>query len=123
MTAKAKNSGSETRKRQASVHLRLSDDEFSLIADFADRAELTPASYARQVLLDTPPPRARRRPAVEKQQLAKLLGELGKIGSNVNQIAHHMNAGVGTSSSAVDQAMADVRQMRDAVMKALGHKP
>jgi len=123
MNAKTKTSGSEKRKRQASIGVRLTDHEFSIIADFADRAELTPASYARQVLLDSPPPRARRRPAVEKQQLAKLLGEIGKIGSNVNQIAHHLNAGVGASSRSVDDAMADVREMRDAVMKALGRKP
>lgn len=56
-------------------------------------------------------------------RIAKLLGEVGKIGSNVNQIAHQLNAGTGTSSNAIAAALADVADMRAALMEALGRKP
>ena len=118
----SKKSGSETRQRNKVLQVRLTDAEFSEIEAMADRAELTPASYARSILLDTPAPRAKRRPAVDTVQVAKLLGEIGKVGSNINQIAHQMNAGVATSSTAINSALADVAEMRKACMEALGRK-
>ena len=118
-----KKSGSETRQRNKVLQVRLSDSEFAEIEEMADRAELAPASYARSILLDTPAPRAKRRPAVDTVQVAKLLGEVGKIGSNINQIAHQLNAGKGASSSALSSALDDVAELRKACMEALGRKP
>jgi hypothetical protein len=118
----SKKSGSETRQRNKVLQVRLTDAEFAEIEAMADRAELTPASYARLILLDTPAPRAKRRPAVDTMQVAKLLGEIGKVGSNINQIAHQMNAGVATSSNATNSALADVAEIRKACMEALGRK-
>ena len=120
---KGKKSGTEKRQRNKVLQVRLSDAEFAEIEAMADRAELTPASYARSVLLNAPAPRAKRRPAVDTVQVAKLLGEVGKIGSNINQIAHQLNAGTGTSSNAIAAALADVAEMRKACMEALGRKP
>lgn len=120
----AKKSGSETRQRRKLLQIRVSDTELSSIAEMADRAALTIPSYARQILLDTPPPRAVRKPSVDTQQVAKMLGELGKVGSNLNQIAHHLNAGTaGAGSNTITAALEDVQAMRDACMKALGRKP
>lgn len=120
----AKKSGSETRQRQRLLQVRLSDSEFASIAEMADRASLTIPSYARQILLDSPPPRAVRKPSVDTKQVAKMLGELGKVGSNLNQIAHHLNAGAGGAGlNVITDAIADVQAMRDACMKALGRKP
>lgn len=119
---KRKKSGSETRKRQKVLRIRLTDLELAEIEAMADRAELTPASYARAVLLDAPAPRAKRRPAVDTAQVAKMLGELGKIGSNINQIAHQINAGTGTSSHAIELALRDLSEIRTACMEALGRK-
>lgn len=117
-----KKSGSETRKRNKLLQIRVTETELAEIEAMADRAELTPASYARSMLLDTPAPRAVRRPAVDTVQVAKLLAEIGKIGGNVNQIAHHLNAGSGSSSQAIESALADVAEMRKACMEALGRK-
>lgn len=120
---KGKKSGSETRQRNRVLQVRLSESEFAEIEAMADRVELAPASYARSILLDTPAPRAKRRPAVDTVRVAKLLGEIGKIGSNVNQIAHQLNAGKGVSPPAVVSALQDVAEMRKACMEALGRKP
>jgi hypothetical protein len=120
---KRKKSGSEKRKRNNLLQIRLTDFELAEIEALADRAELTPASYARLILLSSPAPRAKRRPAVDTKQVAQLLAEVGKIGSNVNQIAHHLNAGLGTSSTAIQEALDDVAEMRKACMEALNRKP
>ncbi|MBF0562025.1 MAG: plasmid mobilization relaxosome protein MobC, partial [Alphaproteobacteria bacterium] len=75
-------SGSETRQRQNSLRVRLTDAERTALDGAAERAGLSLASYARQVLLAAPPPRQARRPPVEKAELGRLVAQIGKIGSN-----------------------------------------
>jgi len=59
--------------------------------DFARAAALTAAKQK------VPPPSrpirrpARRQPTADIQALARILAELGKVGSNLNQLAHHAN--------------------------------
>jgi len=121
-------SGSEKRQRRDRVTIRFGDDELALLTEAADRAGLSVSGYARRLLVDAKPLRASRRPPIEKQLLAKTLGELGKIGSNVNQIARTLNAGGRPSS--VDNALradlrrsiADLTEMRAALLKILGRE-
>jgi hypothetical protein len=69
----------------------------------------------------SPSPRAVRRPPIERQALAQLLGELGKVGSNVNQLARIANtSGDMPEPDALADIASDVRAMRAALMKALG---
>lgn len=120
---KAKASGTETRQRNKLLQIRMTEAELAQIDTAARDAGLTAPSYARAQLFDQPAPRARRRPSVEAEQVGRLLGELGKIGSNLNQIAHHLNAGRGGNPTALDVALQDVADIRAACMKALGRKP
>ena len=122
-TAPRKISGSETRKRSRLLSVRMTEDEFAAVNAKAESIELTPASYARMALLDTPSPRAVRRPAVERANVARVLAQLGKIGSNLNQIAHHMNAGNTLANETLARALTDVSAMRDACLEAMGRKP
>ena len=45
-------------------------------------------AFLRALALGDAGPRAVRTPPVERKELARLLGHLGKVGSNVNQLAH-----------------------------------
>lgn len=56
--------------------------------------------------------------------LAKLSAEIGKIGSNLNQIAYHLNAGRPGDriEGALDDALRELLEWRTAVMQALGHE-
>ncbi|MFV1579180.1 plasmid mobilization relaxosome protein MobC [Phaeobacter sp. JH20_24] len=120
---KRKKSGSENRERKNILAIRLTDAERAEVDAMAARAELTTASYGRSILLDSPAPRAVRRPAVDTVQVAKLLGELGKVGSNLNQLAYHLNSGTAeVSPQAIESALADVAELRKACMEALGRK-
>ncbi len=120
---KSRKSGTEKRQRNKVLQVRLTDAEFAQIEAMADRAELTPASLARLILLDAPAPRAKRRPAVNTTQVAKMLGELGKVGSNLNQLTHKANAGLPVSIATLETALRDVSAIRTACMEALGRKP
>ena len=73
-------------------------------------------------ILRSPPPPSRRnaQPVKDKQELARLLGAVGKIGSNVNQLAHVANAGSWPERVAIEQAVADIQWMRRSLMRSLG---
>jgi hypothetical protein len=112
--------GSEKRARTTHVTIRLSPEERATISAAADRAGLTIGSYARNVLMGAPTPRQVRRPPVERAELARLLGHLGYIGNNINQIARVLNGGGEADMPALNEALAGLGGMRRAVLKALG---
>jgi hypothetical protein len=115
-----KSHGSENRARTKHITIRLTPDERITIDGSAERAGLTSGSYARQILLGAPAPRQVRRPPIERRELARLLGELGSIGNNINQLARAANSGDAIDSSEFNRAMGWLREMRDAVLQALG---
>ena len=51
------------------------------------------------------------------------MGAVGKIGSNVNQLARAANAGSWPDSRLIAQACEDIRWMRNALMRAFGITP
>jgi hypothetical protein len=112
--------GSEKRVRSKHLTIRFSPEERASIDQAADRSGLTPGSYARQVLLGAPVPRQVRRPPVERRELARLLGEIGHVGGNLNQIARDMNFGNGVDAWELKQTLASLGLVRDAILKALG---
>ena len=61
---------------------------------------------------------------MQKAELARLLGELGKVGSNVNQIARAFNQHQGSPSlKELTEMKGELVAMRTAIMKALGREP
>ena len=121
---KSKKSGSENRERKNILAIRMTESERAEIEAMADLAELTAASFARSYLLDAPAPRSVRRPSVDTAQIAKLLADLGKVGSNLNQIAYHLNSGISAvSPQEIETALQDLGEIRKACMEALGRKP
>jgi len=69
-----------------------------------------------------PPPRSARRPTANHKAIALLIGQLGKIGSNINQLAKHANAGRYQEAS-IELAMRDLMELRTACLQALGREP
>ncbi|MBL8554608.1 MAG: plasmid mobilization relaxosome protein MobC [Phenylobacterium sp.] len=112
--------GSEKRARTTHLTIRFTPDERATVDDHAARAGLTSGSYARQVLLGAPAPRQVRRPPVERQELVRILSQLGHVGSNVNQIARSANANMPMQRSALVAALDDLKRVRDAILAALG---
>lgn len=103
--------------------IRCSEQEQAAIKAAADRAGLAVGAYMRAAALGDAGPRAVRRPPIERKELGRLLGHIGKIGSNVNQLAHGFNrTGFLPGFPELLAARQDLRQMRDALMKALGRE-
>lgn len=116
-------SGTETRARNCHLTIRLTPEERAAIDAAAGRASLTAGSYARNAVLGAPAPRQVRRPPVERRELARLLGELGHIGSNLNQLAKSSNMGEIVYEADVLDMLASLVPVRDALLKALGREP
>jgi hypothetical protein len=114
-------SGSEKRQRSRVIGFRATAAEETQLALAADRAGLTVSSYVRAQSLAKPITRATRSPPVNKAALAQLLGHIGQVGSNVNQIARQLNSGRDAQEIAeIAATLGAVREMRDAVLLALG---
>jgi hypothetical protein len=103
------------------IAVRCTENEHAAISEKATQAGLSVGAFLRSLALGDAGPRAVRRPPVERKELARLLGWLGKLGSNVNQLAHGFNRDrVLPGFPELLAIREDVRQMRAALMKALG---
>lgn len=109
----------ETRQRQLVGRMRCTPAEYAQLEAAAERAGLTIGAFMRQQCLGSPGPRAVRRPPVERAALAQILGQLGKCGSNLNQIARALNA-EGKAPADIPQAVAEFRAVCGEIMRTLG---
>ncbi len=109
-------------KRPSPFSIRLSDDERSEIVRRADAAGLSIGGYWKSVVLNAPPPRRSRRAPADHAELAKLLAHLGKLSSNVNQLARQINTEGSVDLPELVDALADIAIMRNAIMSALGYR-
>ena len=114
---------SEKRQRDIRVTIRLNEAEATELNNRAENQSLTLSGYFRSAVLDTPPPPQSRRPPVDRRELGKLLGAIGRIGNNINQLAKVANAGSWPDSQQLDAACDDIRWMRQTLMLALGTDP
>jgi hypothetical protein len=112
-------SGTDKRKRTRQVLVRLTEEEFTAASDKADRAGYPLATLFRLAALGHPGPRARRRPPADHKALRQLLGQSGRIGNNLNQIARHLNAGGQAVLHEVQEAVTACLDIRKGILKAL----
>jgi mobilization protein NikA len=107
--------------RDRFISVRCLPDEHAKIEAAAKRAGLAIGPYLRSLAIGSPGPRAKHQPPVERRALAQVLGFLGRLGSNINQLARvaNMKGDLPTRRELAGIA-ADVRTMRDALMEALG---
>ncbi len=114
-------SGSENRQRTRIVQFRVSDAEYEALSMAAENADLPVGSYARKVLLAARPSRVKRMPSYDTITLTRLLGEFGKVGSNLNQIARLHNAGRPDfiRKGELEETLRSLESARTALMNAL----
>jgi hypothetical protein len=123
MAYKKKKSGSEKRKRGPIVLFRVSEEERAKIQALAERAGLTVGSYVRSRALAKPTTRAVRRPPVETQQLAQLLGMLGAVGGAVQKITGEHGAAGGVDPAEAQAALESFREAAAAILQTMGKRP
>lgn len=97
------------------------DAELAELKRRADDLELSISAYIRLQCLDVAPKmRASRKPTVDRIELARLLGHIGHVGGNLNQIAHQMNMRKTPSPSALTKALNAIVEMHEDCARALG---
>lgn len=115
------------KKREAPFSLRLSFEEKALLRAAANGVPL--GAYIKAKLFDEPLEKVRRRntnPVKDHEALGRLLGSLGqsRLSQNLNQLARASNTGALPVSPEVEaelrQACADVKAMREELLRALG---
>lgn len=116
-------SGSDKRQRGETVTVRLTTEERAILDDLSSRSGLAAGAFMRAATFGDPGPRAQRRPPVDHQMLRRLLGECGRIGNNINQIAHKLNSGGEPSIPELRAALAAYDDIRRAILAALVMKP
>lgn len=115
-------SGSEKRRRGAPVSIRFLDDERAEAQAKAAEAGMSLASYGRAAMLGDPGIRAKRAPTVNAVLLAQAVAALNKAGSNLNQIAHHLNAGHAAGSAVTVQTLHETRAAVLQIIALTGRK-
>ncbi len=111
----------KTSKQYPRLSIRLSEKERLEIEARAQRSGLTMGGYCKHVIFNTKPPRQSRRPVPEKAELSRLMGQVSRVGGNINQIARQLNMHSAIDVEEIHTAVSDISEARDAIMKALGY--
>lgn len=117
-------------KRTKAPHqlsIRLTTEEKQQLEEAAERLGVSQAGYVKSAALGQPIPRASRRPNVVAADLRQLLGLLGKLGSNANQIARLCNNGTITDQriamESLQRIQGELQEMRALLLRALKGEP
>jgi len=81
-------------KRPRHLHITLAEKEYVALCKYAKLCGMSRSSYLRSLIMKTP---VKARPPKELQNL---FAEINKIGSNINQIARSVNAGIANEEDA-----------------------
>lgn len=114
--------GTEKRQRSCVIQARCLATQAEVIRQKADKAGVSVSSFLLKAALDVPAPPMRRKPTVDQQAAGRILAQLGKIGSNINQLAHYAHLGR-FQSNTLEGALRDLAELRTACLHVLGHEP
>lgn len=109
-------------KRSSPYSIRFSEKQRIELQRRADQAGgLSIAGYIKFTALDQPP-RKLRQPPVDRVAITQLLGQLGRVGSNINQLTKMGHVQGEFSIPELTIGLNELIDMREAIMKALGYQ-
>ena len=113
-------SSSQTRKRGKILAARFADAEAAEIEAKARAAGVSVAGYLRESALERETPGTQRSaPLPERQALVRLLGQLGMVGSNLNQLTKLGNQGQPLPMLELSATLAAIRLAAEQVRQTL----
>lgn len=104
-------------RRELLKQFRVTEEEAAALASDAARAGVDFSTYCRLILLNAPLPRHKR---VDMQAVGKLIGEINRLGGNVNQIAKAANINGQPEPESLDDIRGQLADIRNAAMRVLG---
>jgi len=114
---------SDRRQRTRQCVVRLTPEEHARVQERADKSGMRLGALFRAAVLGDAGPRARRHIPINDRLLLRTLGELGRVGNNLNQIARRLNAGERAQLAALSAELSSYRGLRLALYDALGRDP
>jgi hypothetical protein len=114
---------SEKRQRTEQFRVRLTPPEKTKLEERAEAAGMDVAAFVRHQTLGERGPRTRVRFAGDVAELARLRGELGRVGNNLNQLTRLANIGDIERPAMLDAALADVLALLIEVRSAMTGRP
>jgi hypothetical protein len=114
-------SGSDNRHRETTLSARFNNQEAETVRQLADRAGTSVASVIRGAVLKAPVTRATRRPTVNHEMAARLLGELGRIAEIFR--AATASGKADPKDPHIAAAFRDLAEMRTVCFLAMGREP
>ena len=112
----------ESLAKTKDVHLRMSETEYEILFERATASNMTISEYMRKQIMEGQV-NTKFEIVADVKEIKKLIGELGKIGSNLNQIARYFNQGGIISSemrTEIKKSLRDIYEMKYEVMKMAG---
>lgn len=119
MTEKKARSGTDKTRKEDFIGFRVDPVEYAEIKTLADDAGMSVSSFVRLNALQNVKTISRFAPTLDRVLLSKLLGEAGKIGSNINQIARRLNEGGGVGAERITALCDDFIYLRTEILKAI----
>ena len=112
----------ETLAKTKDVHLRMNETEYDLLAERAKANSMTVSDFIRNALVNQKVI-IKYEITADLPEIKKLISEFGKIGSNLNQIARHLNewhSPYPAMAKELQNAVADLAILKFEVMKKVG---
>lgn len=110
--------GTETRQRTVVLTARFNAQEAEAVRQLAKKRGQPVSALLRETLLNVRAPR----PRTDQRAIARVLGQLGKIGSNINQLAYYAHTGR-LQEQSIEAALRDLSELRLSCLQALGREP
>ncbi len=120
MAARREGQGSERRQRSVKTDIRWSSAEAAALRAAAARAGMSIAAFIRQQALGSPGPRSVRRLSIDARAVRELIGQLGYVGNNLNQLTRLANMGDLEEPRELAPVLRKISDAADACMAALG---
>ena len=112
----------ESLAKTKDVHLRMSETEYEILLERATASNMTVSDFIRNAL-NSQNVIIKYEITADVPEIKRLIGELGKIGSNLNQIARYLNeygAPYNALSGEVRAAIADLAALKYEVLQKVG---
>lgn len=110
---------SEKRKKTTSLVVRLSPAEHDKIKKKAKKLGVTVSAFLRVQALENASADTLLAPTVDQKLLGKVSAQLGRIGSNVNQMAKRLNSGHQVAAKELEAMRRNLAVMQAAILKAV----
>lgn len=95
------------RKRNRQISFRVSEEEYNILQEKSTIANLSIPQYCKDVSLS----KKISQPKVDHQGASEIALEVRRIGNNINQVAKHLNSGLGVTEGQINDLKGGLRHI------------